>query len=416
MNKETEYKFITFLFSIIPITIIIGQAVSLINIFLISIYIIIEIVRSKKLDFFKNLSFILLIAIYFYLLFNTFISIDQSLSLLRNFGFLRFIFLFIAINYFFYTYKNQSFFLNIWLAVILIVIIDSYIEYIFGKNILGYGQDVFYDRIVSFFKDEPIVAGYLNGFFFLILGYLFNSKKFKSNKIFIFCIFLSFIFLICVSLTGERSNTIKAIIGLSIFFFLNNKVRIKYRIVTFLGLMLIIITMISNLDYLKIRYYDNVINPLINSDKREKFLNNNIYINHYKSGYAVFKNYPLFGVGNKNYRIETNNNRFTKKNYFPDTHPHQIYLEFLSEHGLVGTILLLSIIFFLIFKNIKNCIVSKNSLQLGAFSFLIVNFLPILPSGAFFSNFNITLFFINFSVFIACNPSSNIFNNKVNDN
>ena len=50
MNKETEYKFITFLFSIIPITIIIGQAVSLINIFLISIYIIIEIVRSKKLD------------------------------------------------------------------------------------------------------------------------------------------------------------------------------------------------------------------------------------------------------------------------------------------------------------------------------------------------------------------------------
>ena len=174
--------------------------------------------------------------------------------------------------------------------------------------------------------------------------------------------------------------------------------------------------MISNLDYLKIRYYDNVINPLINSDKSEKFLNNNIYIKHYKSGYAVFKNYPLFGVGNKNYRIETNNNRFTKKNYFPDTHPHQIYLEFLSEHGLVGTILLLSIIFFLIFKNIKNCIVSKNSLQLGAFSFLIVNFLPILPSGAFFSNFNITLFFINFSVFIACNPSSNIFNNKVNDN
>ena len=67
---------------------------------------------------------------------------------------------------------------------------------------------------------------------------------------------------------------------------------------------------------MKYRYYDNVINPLINNDKREKFLSNNIYIKHYKSGYAVFKNYPLFGVGNKNYRIETNNNRFTKKNYF----------------------------------------------------------------------------------------------------
>ena len=411
MNKEIEYKFITFLFSILPISIIIGQAISLINILVISIFIIIEIIRSKKYYFLKNITFILLFGIFLYLMFNTYVSLDKGISFLRNFGFLRFILLFVAINYFFYIYKNQNFYLKIWTVIILIVILDSYIEYIFGKNILGYGQDIYADRIVSFFKDEPIVAGYLNGFFFLILGYLFNFNT-KNNKIYTVCIILSLIFLICVSLTGERSNTIKSIIGLSIFFLLNNKLNIKYRIITFLSLIIIIITMISSLDYLKYRYYDNIINPLINTDKREKFLNNNIYIQHYKSGYAVFKNYPLFGVGNKNYRIETNNNRFTKKNYFPDTHPHQIYLEFLSEHGIVGTLLFLSIIFFLIFRNIKSCIISKNSLQLGAFSFLMINFLPILPSGAFFSDFNITLFFINFSIFLACNSSSNIFSKK----
>ncbi len=414
MNKETEYKFITFLFSILPITIIIGQAVSLINILLISIFIIIEIIRSKKYYFLKNITFILLIVIFLYLLFNTFISLDKNISFLRNFGFLRFILLFVAINYFFYTYKNQNFYFKIWTVIIFVVIFDTYIEYIFGKNILGYGQDLYADRVVSFFKDEPIVAGYLNGFFFLILGYLFNNS-FKNNRTFVVCIILSLIFLICVSLTGERSNTIKAIIGLGTFFLLNNKLKIKYRIITFLSLIIIISTMISNSDYLKYRYYENIINPLINDDKREKFLNNNIYIKHYKSGYAVFKNYPLFGVGNKNYRVETNNNRFTKKDYFPDTHPHQIYLEFLSEHGLLGTVLFLSIIFFLILKNIKNCLVSKNFLQLGALSFIVINFLPILPSGAFFSDFNITLFFINFSIFLACNPSSNIFNRKIAD-
>ena len=414
MNKEIEFKFITFLFSILPISIIIGQAVSLINVLLISIFIIIEIIRSKKYYFLKNITFILLFGIFLYLLFNTYISLDKNISFLRNIGFLRFILLFVAINYFFYIYKNQNFYFKIWTVIILIVILDSYIEYIFGKNILGYGQDIYADRIVSFFKDEPIVAGYLNGFFFLILGYLFNINS-KNNKIYTVCIILSLIFLICVSLTGERSNTIKAIIGLSIFFLLNNKLKIKYRIITFLSLIIIIISMILSLDYLKYRYYDNIINPLINTDKREKFLNNNIYIQHYKSGYAVFKNYPLFGVGNKNYRIETNNNRFTKKNYFPDTHPHQIYLEFLSEHGIVGTVFFLFIIFFLILKNIKSCIVSKNLLQLGALSFVAINFLPILPSGAFFSDFNITLFFINFSIFLACNPSSNIFNRKIVD-
>ena len=30
-----------------------------------------------------------------------------------------------------------------------------------------------------------------------------------------------------------------------------------------------------------------------------------MYFQLYKSGFEVFKNYPIFGVGNKNYRIET---------------------------------------------------------------------------------------------------------------
>ena len=183
MNKEAKYKLITFLFSIIPITIIIGQAILLINIILISVFIIIEITRSKEFNFLKNFSFILLITIYFYLLFNTFISLDSGISLLRNFGFLRFIFLFVAVNYFFFIYKNQNFYLKIWTIVIMVVIVDSYVEYIFGKNILGYGQDIYADRVVSFFKDEPVVAGYLNGFFFLIIGYLFNNKNNKKFTI-----------------------------------------------------------------------------------------------------------------------------------------------------------------------------------------------------------------------------------------
>ena len=30
-----------------------------------------------------------------------------------------------------------------------------------------------------------------------------------------------------------------------------------------------------------------------------------IYFNLYKSGFQVFENYPILGVGNKNYRVET---------------------------------------------------------------------------------------------------------------
>ena len=415
MKKDLEYKLIVILLSFLPISIVIGQAVSLLNIVIISIFIITKIIILKNYDFTKSQSFILLLIIYLYLLFNTFISLDSGFSFLRNFGFARFILLFLAVNYFFFYFKKQVFFLKVWSLVITIVLIDSYIEYSFGSNILGYGKDIYANRIVSFFKDEPVVAGYLNGFFFLILGSFLsiNLKKSQNNRMFIICIVLSLLYLTCVIMTGERSNTIKATIGLSIFYFLNSNFSIKQRLITFLSLIIVIVTVVSSSSYLKYRYIERIINPILNSDIRENFLKENIYIKHYNSGYAVFKNHPWFGVGNKNYRIETRNNQFTKENYIPDTHPHQIYLELLSEHGIIGTMILLSIIFFLIFSNIKDCIISKNSLQLGAFCYLVINFLPFLPSGAFFSDLNITLFFINLSIYIACNPSSNIFGKKI---
>ena len=89
--------------------------------------------------------------------------------------------------------------------------------------------------------------------------------------------------------------------------------------------------------------------------------------------------------------------------------PHQLYFEFLSEHGLIGTTILLVIFFILIFKNLKIIIKSRNYIQIGAFVYLISIFLPLLPSGSFFSDFNITLFFLNFSLMYAINKNTNIF-------
>ena len=126
---------------------------------------------------------------------------------------------------------------------------------------------------------------------------------------------------------------------------------------------------------------------------------------------AVFKDYPIFGVGNKNYRVITTKNIETKinDNYLLNTHPHQIYIEFLSEHGLVGSVILLSIFFYLIFKNFKIIILTRNSIQLGCFTYVVLNFMPILPSGSFFNDFSSSLFWINLSIMYACNKKTNIF-------
>ncbi len=411
MEKHKFEGLYLFLISILPISIVVGPSISLLNVLFIAIFFLINF-KSSEIKIQNKYLIYLLISLYVYLIFNSLISIDYKEGIYRNLGFIRFIILFIVINFFFKISKNENKFLNFWSAIILIVVFDSFVEFSFGKNLLGYGDDIYVDRIVSFFKDEPIVGAYLLGFNFVIIGYLFERFYKENLKLKLALFLILFILVGCILITGERSNGIKAIIGLTIFLFLNNKISAKIKILIFLFSLVFTGLVITNSSYLKVRYGQQLFSILLNDEQREKFFDGgSIYLRLYKSGYAVFKDYPLFGVGNKNYRVITTKNIETKINddYLLNTHPHQIYIELLSEHGLVGTIILLSIFFYLIFKNLKIIIISRNSIQLGCFTYLVINFLPILPSGSFFNDFSSTLFWINLSIMYACNKKTNIF-------
>ena len=151
-------------------------------------------------------------AFYTYL---NFISLNFSNGLLRNFGFLRMIILFAAFNYFFLDEKFYRKIFKFWVLIIIIVLIDVFIESITGKNTFGFGNKG-YPRAVSFFKDEQIVGSFLNGFYLILAGFLFNELK-KKDLLYVFA--LIFIFIIAIIFTGERSTSIKAFFGLTFFYF-----------------------------------------------------------------------------------------------------------------------------------------------------------------------------------------------------
>ena len=92
-KKFYQYYFFI-LISIIPISILVGPAVSLINILLISISFIILFYKNTFLPITRNRVVILLGVLYLYLILNSFLSIDFEIGLKRNFGFIRYIFLF----------------------------------------------------------------------------------------------------------------------------------------------------------------------------------------------------------------------------------------------------------------------------------------------------------------------------------
>jgi len=335
------------------------------------------------------------------------------MSALRNLGFIRFGILFLAFNYFFYNKDFANRVLVIWALTLSFLSLDAYIEIISGTNILGYGED-YGSRIVSFFKDEPIVGGYINGFYLIIIGFLFYLNDKILNKYKYIILILTIFFITAIILTGERSNSIKAILGFFLFYFLNDHFKFKEKIISVLLLVLIFISLFNTSNFLKLRYGGQFFKPIIsifqtnNEISIERVANKNVYIALYQSGFEVFKKYKIFGVGNKNYRLETCTNEKNPK-YFCSTHPHQLYFEFLAEHGIVGALILILILFSLILSKIRIILDSKNYLQLGCLIFLLTSFIPLLPSGAFFADYNLTIFWINLSIMYAAGNKTNVF-------
>ena len=410
----------TVLLSFLPISIILGSSVSLINTVLFGLCFILIYFIKNDIRIYDFKPVLLLIILNLYLVFNSLISNDIMSGIYRNFGFVRFILFFLMINYLFFISEKNLSILKIWSIILFVVLIDVYIERFTGSNILGFGgienainaQTRGY-RVVSFFKTEPIPGAFLCGFSFIVVGFVLNFLK--SKKILKLLGFLIIFFcLVGVMVTGERSNGLKALIGFSIFITIIDYVKLRDKILVFSTLFIIFLLTVNFSDYVKYRYIDQLYIKINTKDEREKFLNNSLYIKLYKSGFYVFKNNPWFGVGNKNYRVETCD---TDKNsihneYYCLTHPHQIYIEMLSEHGIVGTIIIMGIIFYLAFRLIRKIIDTRNYIQAGCLIFLLINFVPILPSGSFFNNFNITLFMINFSLMYAINKETNIFFKK----
>ena len=404
MNRNLINKYFFVLFSIIPISIVVGPSVSLANILIIVFSFLIYIFYINEWSWLKDKKVQLLFVLYIYLIFNSFIALDFSNSFYRNFGFIRFIILFVAFNYFFLKFENFNKILIVWSVILIFITLDIYYESINGKNILGYGEG---NRIFSFFKDEPIVGGYLNSLYLLSIGFLFQFFDDKKNTTKYIILLLSIFFLIAIFMTGERSNAIKALLGFIIFYLFIKNFSLKEKLTLSLIIISLFFIIFINSDFLKLRYAKQFLRDF-GKTQLNLPLKQLIYIKLYRSGIEVFKKYPYFGVGNKNYGFET---CYGQKNhlYLCSSHPHQIYFDFLAEHGFIGSIIILSIFFKLIFDLLKKISINRNKLQFASFIYILIVFIPMLPSGAFFSDNLLTLFFINFSLLFCVDKNSNLF-------
>ena len=84
--------------------------------------------------------------------------------------------------------KNNLLLKHLFISILICfisLIIDGYVQYIFGRNLLGYELYNEY-RVSSFFGSELILGSYLARFFPLLFGLFIFFDQIKKNKIFYF--------------------------------------------------------------------------------------------------------------------------------------------------------------------------------------------------------------------------------------
>jgi O-antigen ligase len=423
MFKETilqnrEYNILSFLIFFLFIGYILGEAfinfILLINTVFIS-YLVCKKFIQVKLNY---ISISLLVIFYMYLVLLGIFKVDNSLF--KNFSYIRFIALSLSIMILINSKNNKKFIYYSLLVLLFLISVDAIYQKNFDVNLLGTETQI-QRRITGIFNDEEVLGSFLSKTF-LLCAIFFECLK-KSKFEYLIFYLSGVVILIATYVSAERLG----IFTITIFFLASATLQLKKRIYQFYLLLLsflILIIAISISEHLRINIIAKTLAQVgltktaqyISKDSQTyedwkklpcedkikcsdhiavffsdrfgiKSSNQSIYGAHYITAKKIWIDNFWFGAGVKSFIKNCDKEKYD----LPDhpynkfrcsSHPHSIYLQILSEIGLIGFISFLSLFILIFFKNLK--MMFKSNKNLISFIGLIIIFLP-LPSGNFFS-------------------------------
>ncbi len=394
-EKLIFYYFPVFLFSLIPFFLITGPLLSDLSISLISILFLSYCVLKKNFSFFKKKYFYFFLIFWIYLLINSLINNFNLDSIKISFFYFRYgVFVIAIATLLNFDDKFIKYFFYCTFVCFVSLIFDGFYQYFFGKNILGFETpDSF--RVSSFFQDEQILGSYLSRlwpiFFGLSIILFSKSKKIFFNLILIFILSETLIFL-----SGDRSAFFY--INFSAFFVILFSLKLlKLRLITLLCSFALIVFITFFNPSAKERILDKTFSQMniFNKDKKKDgkiFIFTENHTEMYLSAYKMFLDHKILGVGVKNYRNFCKTPMYKKNTQSCSSHPHNTYIQILSETGIIGFVFLLFILFYFC-KHLLSHILLKikgkylfNDFEICILSGIAIYLWPIIPTGSIFNN------------------------------
>jgi len=403
INSKDFYKIPFFLIFFFPIFPLLGRVSAEIGVFFIIILFLYDIFKNKNYIIFKNFFFYYFFIFYLYFLIRTFFYSLEFEDFRTILFYIRFGLFFLAINYFLIKVNFSKNYLFAILFIFIFLIVDSTIQYYHGYNIIGIeGHN---GRATSLFGESLRLGSYLLRFFpFILIIILLSNVNLIKNKFYL-SIFFAF-YIHTVFLTGERTSLLLLLLMFSLIFLLLNKFR---KILAYSLFFFIIIVFFSNY-FSEKKSYDRIFNATINQVVKKSENNQDISLRffseqhqgHYIVAWRMFLDNPLFGQGVNSFRKLCSLEKFKKDDGLCTTHPHNSYLQLLSETGLLG-FLFIFLIFFMISKFffIRIFFARKKKLDLTKYQSIkyisllaiFINLWPLSPNGNFFNNWLSSMYY-----------------------
>lgn len=418
-------KLFIFLFMLIPVFLITGPAIPDIIATFSGIYFLLTyfLIKNDR-SFTKDKFFLISILFWLSLIFISFFAYDRLESFQDSLIFIRFLIIpTIAYFFFFNNEKKLKTIIVIIFFSVCFVSLDTLYQYFnynsengFGKDLLGF-QSSWYGRLTGPFGDELVPGAYISKFGLLGSLFFFFIKK-KSINIYFEITYLSILGLICFG-SGERMALATYFLGiLFLFLFMKNR-RFTYFISILISLLLIFLCTLFHPFYndyevinsthlhqgLTIQKYYNC--EELSDSKCSKIIKlqpsfieviknfkTSAYGEIYNVSLHMFKDNPLTGIGISNFQIaclaiEKYQNKMI--NYNCASHPHNNYIQFLSEGGIIGLLFFLIFIISIIYIIIKSD--SPKIIKFISLATILILFWPLMSTGSLIKNWNGVLTF-----------------------
>jgi len=426
--KASQKIIFSILLSLIPISFIAGNLIINLNIVLFIIFALL--LFGKKIFDIKYYILDKLIFSYFILIlltgiyndYNLFINYnDYSLfrgsyeTTIKSIFFLRYFLLFIIIRYL--VEKNlinfKIFFIVSAIASIF-VSLDIFYQLVFGKDIFGYEIDPIFRKLGGPFGDEYIAGGFIQRFslFAFFIVPIFYTKQSKKVNYFFIPILL-IIFLMGIILSGNRMPLILFLFTLSLVFIFEVREKkfffplIALSVITFLIFFNFNSKVNNNIKEFYITASNLISVPIeLNKNKSISSLPADVpYLSEFISFYDTWLLNKTIGGGIKNFGFYCHDRPKVKMKFKCNLHPHNYYLEILTETGLVGFFIILIIFlrsFYLSFykKYFFNLDLKNNKLIIPFIFLFFMEIFPIKSTGSFFTTGNATYIFLILAILI----------------